>query len=95
MASVRRLKKDIQFLSAQLIGDCLDFLESFREGKEEKVMAIIQEAVSLNNNTIERACRPEGKDDHKQVKEFYRQLKKDYIQGIDQAYKKLEELVKK
>ena len=94
MASLRRLKKDIQFLSSQLIGDCLDFLESFQEGKEEKVMAIIEEAVSLNNNAIERACHPEGKDNPKLVREFYKQLKKDFIQELDQAYKKLEELVK-
>lgn len=95
MANVRRLKKDIQFFSAQLIGDCLDFLESFQDGKKKKVIAIIEEAVLLNNNMIERACHPDGKDNPKLVKEFYKQLKKDFIKGLDQAYKKLEELVKK
>jgi len=99
MASVRRLKKDIQFLSAELIGDCMDFLTTFPDAKEtakeKKVMAIIEEAVSLHNNIIDRACHPDGKDNPKLVKEFYMQLKKDFIKGLDKAYKKLEDLVKK
>lgn len=95
MASIRRLKKDIQFLSAQLISDCIDFIDSFDDGKEEKVLAIIQDAVSLHNNMIDRACHPDGKDNPKLVREFYKQLKKDFIQGLDECYKKLEKLIKK
>ncbi len=95
MASLRRLKKDIQYLSAQLIGDCLDFIETFKEGNEEKVMAIIEEAVALNNSTIDRACHPDGKDNPKLVKAYYNRLKKDFITGLDEAYKKLEKLIKK
>ena len=34
MANVRRLKKEIEFMSSQLIGDCIDFLETF-DDKEE------------------------------------------------------------
>jgi len=94
MASIRRLKKDIQFLSAQLIGDCIDFMETFEDGKEKQVFGIIEEAVSLHNSMIDRACHPDGKDNPKLVKAFYQKLKKDFIQGLDDCYKKLEELVK-
>jgi hypothetical protein len=95
MANIRRLKKDIQYLSAQLIGDCLDFLDTFKDGDEEKVMAIIEEAVALNNSTLEKACHPDAKDNPKLVKEFYNRLKKDFIKGLDDSYKKLEKLIKK
>lgn len=95
MASVRRLKKDIQFLSAQLIGDCIDFMDSFDNGKEKHVLDIITEAVSLHNNMIDRACHPDGKDNPKLVRKYYQQLKKDFIQGLDDSYKKLETLVSK
>ena len=94
MASIRRLKKDIQFLSAQLIGDCIDFIDNFEEGKDKKVLAIIEEAVSLHNNMIDRACHPDGKDNPKLVKKYYQKLKKDFIEGLDKAYKKLEGLIK-
>ena len=95
MASIRRLKKDIQYLSAQLIGDCLDFIDDSKEGKNEKIMTVIEEAVALNNSTIEKVCHPEGKDNPKLIKTYYSQLKKDFIKGLDENYKKLEKLIKK
>jgi len=31
MASVRRLKKEIGMMTSQLIGDCIDFLETLKK----------------------------------------------------------------
>ena len=95
MATLRRLKKEIEFMSSQLIGDCIDFLDTFEDKKDTSILSIIEEAVLLNNTMLDRACHPEGKGDPKLVKLHYRQLKTDFIKGLDQAYGKLEELVKK
>ena len=95
MATVRRLKKEIEYMSSQLIGDCIDFLETFDDKKEKTVLSIIEEAVLLNNTTLDRACHPDGKDDPKLVKQHYRQVKTDFIKGLDKAYGKLEKLLKK
>ena len=95
MANVRRLKKEIEFMSSQLIGDCIDFLETFEDKKDTPILSIIEEAVVLNNTMLDRACHPDGKDNPKLVKQHYRQLKTDFIKGLDQAYAKLEGLVKK
>ena len=93
MANVRRLKKEIEIMSSQLIGDCIDFLDTFEDKKETSILSIIEEAIALNNNMIERICHPDGKDNPKMVKTYYQKLKKDYISGINEAYKKLESLV--
>lgn len=95
MATVRRLKKEIEFMSSQLIGDCIDFLETFDDKKEVTVLSIIEEAVLLNNTMLDRACHPDGKENPRLVKQYYRQLKTDFIKGLDQAYAKLEGLIKK
>jgi len=95
MATKRRLKKEITFMSAQLIGDCVDYLETFEDKKEVNVLSIIEEAVVLNNTILDRACHPDGKDNPKLVKQHYRKLKSDFIKGLDQAYAKLEGLHKK
>ncbi len=95
MATLRRLKKEIEFMSSQLIGDCIDFLETFEDKKETNILSIIEEAALLNNTMLDRACHPDGKDNPKLVKQHYRQLKTDFIKGLDQAYAKLESLVKK
>jgi hypothetical protein len=95
MANVRRLKKEIEFMSSQLIGDCVDFLDTFEDKKEVSVLSIIEQAVLLNNTMLDRACHPDGKDNPKLVKQHYRQIKVDFIKGLDEAYGKLEELLKK
>ena len=95
MANVRRLKQEIEFMTSQLIGDCIDFLEKFDDKKDKTVLSIIEEAVLLNNTMLDRACHPDGKDNPKLVKQHYRKLKTDFIKGLDGAYLKLEGLVKK
>jgi hypothetical protein len=92
MASIKRLKKEVGYLSSQLIGDCFEIVQTFN-GKELEAMAVIDEIVALHNKTIEKVNNPDGKDNPKLVKSFYLQLKKDYITGINEAYKNLEKLV--
>ena len=36
-------------MTSQLIGDCIDFLETFDDKKDINVISIIEEAVILNN----------------------------------------------
>jgi flagellar motor switch protein FliG len=93
MASIRQLKKEIEFLSSQMIGDCIDFVQTFN-GKEMEAMAVIDEVVELHNSTVDKINNPDGKDNPKLVKEFYKQLKVSYVEGVNEAYKKLETLVK-
>jgi hypothetical protein len=93
MASIRQLKKEIEFLSSQMIGDCIDFVQTFN-GKEMEAMAVIDEIVLLHNTTIDKINNPDGKDNPKLVKGFYLKLKQDYVNGVNEAYKKLESLVK-
>jgi hypothetical protein len=93
MASIRQLKKEIEFLSSQLIGDCIDFVQTFN-GKELEAMAVIDEIVVLHNNTVDKINNPDGKDNPKLVKAYYQNLKKDYVTGVNEAYKRLENLVK-
>jgi len=95
MATVRRLKQEIEFMSSQLIGDCIDFLETFDDKKDKTVLSIIEEAVLLNNTMLDRACHPDGKNNPKLVKQHYRKLKTDFIKGLDKAYGQLESLLKK
>lgn len=93
MASIRQLKKEIEFLSSQLIGDCIDFIQTFN-GKELEAMAVIDEIVVLHNSTVDKINNPDGKDNPQLVRAFYKQLKKDYIKGINEAYQRLETMVK-
>jgi hypothetical protein len=93
MASIRQLKKEIEFLSSQLIGDCIDFVQTFN-GKELEAMAVIDEIVALHNSTVDKINNPDGKANPKIVKAYYQKLKQEYVAGVNDAYKRLENLVK-
>jgi hypothetical protein len=94
MASVRRLKKDIEYFSAQLIGDCLGYIQFYEEAKDEEALEIIKEAISLHNESIDKASHPDGKDNPQIIKAYYKKLKHDFVEGLDKAYENLEALVK-
>lgn len=94
MASLRRLKKEIELMTSTLIGDCIDYLEAFDDKKDVNVLSIIEEAILLNNSIMDRACHPDGKENPLLVKQHYRKLKSDFIQGLEAAYAKLEGLIK-
>ncbi|MCE1197852.1 MAG: hypothetical protein LWW85_02690 [Marinilabiliales bacterium] len=93
MASIRQLKKEIGYISSQVIEDCLDLVRHFN-GKELEAMAVIDELVALHNATLEKSNHPDGKDNPQMVRSYYKQIKKDYIEGVNEAYKKLELMVK-
>ena len=76
-----------------MIGDCIDFVQTFN-GREMEAMAVIDEIVVLHNTTVDKINNPGGKDNPKLVRAFYQQLKKEYVAGVNEAYKRLESLVK-
>ncbi len=76
-----------------MIGDCIDFVQTFN-GKEMEAMAVIDEIVILHNSTVDKINNPDGKDNPKLVRAFYQELKKEYVAGVNEAYKRLESLVK-
>jgi len=94
MASIRKLKKDIQFLTAEGINDCINLVDDQDKEKNSKILDIIKEIVDHHNQIMERVGHPDGKDNVKLTKNFYRQLRADYINGLDESYKKIESLIK-
>ncbi len=93
MASRRRLKKDIDFLTFEVISDCYNYIYLHPENGE-KVMDIVKETVASRNNLIARVNHPDGKDNPKLVKAHYKAVFSDLMTGIDSSFTKLSELIK-
>jgi hypothetical protein len=92
MASVRELKKDIDYLVFEVISDCLLYSDVNRDGNEEAVSSIIQDAVSFRNDLIARVNNPDGKDNSKIVKAYYKSVEKDLLTGVDKLFDRLSAL---
>ncbi len=92
MASVRELKKDIDYLVFEVISDCLLYSEIRPDMKSEEVSSIIEDAVEFRNDLIARVNNPDGKDNPKIVKAYYKKVGKDLLSGVDQLFGRLSSL---
>jgi hypothetical protein len=95
MASVRELKKDIDYLVFEVISDCFVYSGVHPDNKSEELSAIISDAVNFRNDLIARVNNPDGKDNPKIVKTYYKTVEKDLMTGVDKLFNRLSSLSKK
>jgi len=89
MASVRELKKNIDYLIFEVISDCFVFSNIHPENKTDEVSALISDAVEFRNDLIARVNHPDGKDNPKIVKAYYKTVEKDLIAGVVKLFQRL------
>lgn len=91
MASIRRLKKDIDYLTFAVIDDSLNCLAY---GQSTDNVADIVEGVINKRNDLRRRVN-EGKSVVKgERKAYYKGICKDLMESVDQSFTQLSELVK-
>jgi hypothetical protein len=95
MASVRELKKDIDYLVYEVISDCFVFSGLHPDIKSDEVSAIISDAVNFRNDLIARVNNPDGASNPKIVKAYYKSVEKDLLKGVDKLFSRLSEMTKK
>ncbi len=91
MASRRNLKKDIDYLIMDLIIECYGCMEEHSEKDFSQYEQIINEAIFLKEDLIERINKftpgtPGGS------RSYFLNLKRDLILGVTQAYDKLKSI---
>ena len=71
MASIRRIKRDIDFLANEVISDCYMALYFNDGAKREQIVAVIEEAVEFRNELFVRANHPADKKNKSLVRKHY------------------------
>jgi len=92
MANLRDLKKDIDFLVGQVVMDSFDYIYSTPGADAEGAYAVIGEALVMRNELRNRVSHPDGKDNPKITKQYYRKITTDLVEGCDKCYDKLGQL---
>lgn len=95
MASIRDLKKDIDLVMSLALSDCFYVLEYNTKIDEKAVYEIAGEIVLKHRELRLRAIHPDGKDNRKLVKQYYKSLVKDLLVIADSCLEKLSAEVKK
>ncbi len=92
MASIKKLKKQITYLTEEVISNC--YLASMFQGEKavEPLQKIISEAAELHNKFRGAALKCP-----KDVcsKKYYAQLTKDFASATDELFSKISEVCKK
>ncbi len=94
MASIRDLKKDINFLTDEIIGNC--FLHYYIAGeiKRKEIDKIIEETVAIRNDLISKINNATKNTDKKSRKSYYRSIREELIEKVNAAFDKLSKLEK-
>ncbi len=93
MASRRYLKKEIDYLVGEVIGDaqlCLYFNDP---KKRESIIGVMEEAVALRNDLFGR-MRFEEKNNASLVRKHYAAVRRDLLAKVDELFEKLSALCK-
>ena len=92
MASRRKLKQTIQFVSSELITDIYFRCLMSKEIDDQKVDKIAIEIMDLNREYVLRVNRPDGKNNPKLVKMYFRKLFSDWQTAIEKVITKIEKI---
>jgi hypothetical protein len=90
MASLRVIKKDIDYLVSEVISDCWTFLYINTDKKTEDVVAIMNDAIALRNDLFERVNARVKEN----VKAHFKAINKDLLSGVDGLFQRISALTK-
>jgi hypothetical protein len=93
MASLRMLKKDVDYLVEEVVTDAYLSLY-FHPERRDEVVKIMEDVVSLRNSLIDRANRPAEKHNASLVRKHYAQLRRDMFEGVDALFVRLSDTSK-
>lgn len=93
MASIQRLKKEIDYIVSDLIVDCFTFMTMQQEPNKPEVLKIVQDTLNLRNELRSKANHPESKDASQTTKGYYDNIAKVLVETIEENYQKLSKLI--
>jgi predicted HAD superfamily phosphohydrolase len=93
MASLRKLKRDINYLMDEVVTDSYLSLYFHPEHKDA-IVGVIREAVDLRNTLYDRANKPAEKRSKSLVRKHYAAVRRDMFTGIDTLFTRLSQVGK-
>lgn len=92
MASIKELKKDIHFLTYELASETMFKMLLRPEADENALNQIALDGTSFRDELIKRANHRDAKNNPKLVKQYYKTLRKEMMEGYTNLFKRLEEV---
>ena len=89
MASIRNLKKDVDYLVSEVLSDSYTCMIINDNVDKEKVIGVMEAAVELRNDLFDKINTvPDGKE-AKSVKAYYNLIRKELCEGTGKLFEEL------
>lgn len=95
MASVRGLKRDIDYLMSMILNDCFYVLEYNAGVDAGEVTKIAADVIAMHREFRLRVNHPGGKDNPQLIKAYYKKLISEMLKFADESFERLSAEVKK
>ena len=82
MASKRNLKKDINYLTFDLLTECFTYESFHNDVKQELIDEVAKSILDNRNDLISRINHLDAKNDPKLVKETFLKIRKDFEKSV-------------
>jgi hypothetical protein len=83
MAKIRELKKDINYLTSELVSECLTFQFFHAESSSDKVGEVISKILENRNDLIYRISHFAEAKNPRLVKKHFAEIRKDFDKSIE------------
>lgn len=93
MASLRLIKKDIDYLVNEVVYDCYIALY-FNTEKKEEIVEVMESAVDMRNEFFEMVNHPAEKHNKSLVRKHYAFVRGELMERVDGLFDKLSSAVK-
>ena len=88
MASLRNLKKEIDWRLEEFVFDC-DMAIYFQPSKEAEIFALMQQSVALRNELIAKVSTPSDPHNRSLVRKYYAALRAEIASEFDKLFETL------
>lgn len=93
MANLKTFKKDVDYLTEQVLADSYMTI-CFQPEKKDQVLAIMQKALDVRNDLFKMANNPPEKNNRSLIKKHYNHIRREMFVKIDDLFVELSALSK-
>jgi hypothetical protein len=91
MANKRNVKKDIEYLTYEVLNDCFLTIDTHPEKDKENIMKIVSDTIAKRNELIARVNVKNL--EKKEVKKHFQEIYSDLTKNTDENFQKLSKLI--
>ena len=92
MAKKRNVKKDIEFLTYEILNDCFLSIDTHPERNKDKISKLISETIAKRNELIQRVN--DRKVEKKDINKHFKAIYSDLMKSADVSFNTLSKLIK-